>query len=279
VSDVRPSDPPEGEQVVANPWQFLRAYTTARIALGRAGGSLPTSRQLEFQLAHARARDAVHSELDVAALEQELRSLGIETLRLHSAAPDRATYLQRPDLGRRLDEPSRQSLIERAGTEPGGYDAAFIVADGLSALAVQRHAPAMLAAALSRLEAEQWRIAPVAIVEQGRVAIGDEIGARLGADLTVILIGERPGLSAPDSLGIYLTHTPRIGRTDAERNCISNIREAGLSYAEAAHKLAYLTSESHRLRLSGVNLKDAAGQLDLPTNVSILAENFLIDEE
>jgi ethanolamine ammonia-lyase small subunit len=279
VSDERPSDPPEGEQVVANPWQFLRAYTTARIALGRAGGSLPTSRQLEFQLAHARARDAVHSTLDAAALERELRSLGLETLRLHSAAPDRATYLQRPDLGRRLDDHSRQWLSEQTRGEPGSFDAAFIIADGLSALAVQRHTVPMLAAALSRIEAERWRIAPIIIVEQGRVAVGDEIGALLGADLAIILIGERPGLSAPDSLGIYLTYAPRPGRTDAARNCISNIREAGLSYSEAAHKLTYLMSESHRLRLSGINLKDEARQLDRPADSPHPARNLLVNDE
>lgn len=272
-------DAPQNESAVApaaDGWGFLREFTTARIALGRAGGSLPTRRHLEFQLAHARARDAVHSELDMAALEREIAALGVETIRLHSAAPDRATYLQRPDLGRRLDEDSRR-LLEERGRD--GAAVAFMVADGLSALAVQRHAPAMLKAILARLEPEEWRIAPVALVEQGRVAISDEIGALLGAEVAVILIGERPGLSSPDSLGIYLTYGPKIGNTDADRNCISNIRAAGLSYAKAAHRLAYLLTAARNRRLSGVELKDEAGALEEPETPTLAARNFLIPEE
>lgn len=272
-------DAPQNESAVApvaDGWGFLREFTTARIALGRAGGSLPTRRHLEFQLAHARARDAVHSELDMAALEREIAALGVETIRLHSAAPDRATYLQRPDLGRRLDEDSRR-LLEERGRD--GAAVAFMVADGLSALAVQRHAPAMLKAILARLEPEEWRIAPVALVEQGRVAISDEIGALLGAEIAVILIGERPGLSSPDSLGIYLTYGPKIGNTDADRNCISNIRAAGLSYAKAAHRLAYLLTAARNRRLSGVELKDEAGALEEPETPTLAARNFLIPEE
>lgn len=262
--------------VAQDGWEALREFTTARIALGRAGGSLPTRRHLEFQLAHARARDAVHSELDMAALEREIAALGVETIRLHSAAPDRATYLQRPDLGRRLDEDSRR-LLEERGRD--GAAVAFMVADGLSALAVQRHAPAMLKAILARLEPEEWRIAPVALVEQGRVAISDEIGALLGAEVAVILIGERPGLSSPDSLGIYLTYGPKIGNTDADRNCISNIRAAGLSYAKAAHRLAYLLTAARNRRLSGVELKDEAGALEEPETPTLAARNFLVPEE
>lgn len=272
-------DAPQNESAVApvaDGWGFLREFTTARIALGRAGGSLPTRRHLEFQLAHARARDAVHSELDMAALEREIAALGVETIRLHSAAPDRATYLQRPDLGRRLDEDSRR-LLEERGRD--GAAVAFMVADGLSALAVQRHAPAMLEAILARLDPEEWRIAPVALVEQGRVAISDEIGALLGAEVAVILIGERPGLSSPDSLGIYLTYGPKIGNTDADRNCISNIRAAGLSYAKAAHRLAYLLTAARNRRLSGVELKDEAGALEEPETPTLAARNFLIPEE
>lgn len=272
-------DAPQNESAVApvaDGWGFLREFTTARIALGRAGGSLPTRRHLEFQLAHARARDAVHSELDMAALEREIAALGVETIRLHSAAPDRATYLQRPDLGRRLDEDSRR-LLEERGRD--GAAVAFMVADGLSALAVQRHAPAMLEAILARLDPEEWRIAPVALVEQGRVAISDEIGALLGAEVAVILIGERPGLSSPDSLGIYLTYGPKIGNTDADRNCISNIRAAGLSYAKAAHRLAYLLTAARNRRLSGVDLKDEAGALEGPETPTLAARNFLIPEE
>lgn len=272
-------DAPQNESAVApaaDGWGVLREFTTARIALGRAGGSLPTRRHLEFQLAHARARDAVHSELDMAALEREIAALGVETIRLHSAAPDRATYLQRPDLGRRLDEDSRR-LLEERGRD--GAAVAFMVADGLSALAVQRHAPAMLKAILARLEPEEWRIAPVALVEQGRVAISDEIGALLGAEIAVILIGERPGLSSPDSLGIYLTYGPKIGNTDADRNCISNIRAAGLSYAKAAHRLAYLLTAARNRRLSGVELKDEAGALEEPETPTLAARNFLVPEE
>lgn len=263
--------------VAPNPWGFLRDYTTARIALGRAGSSLPTNRHLDFQLAHARARDAVHSELDVDALDRDVTALGHETLLLRSAAADRATYLQRPDLGRRLDGRSQQLLNERATT--AAYDVAFIVADGLSALAVQRHAPAMLDAILSRLASEEWNVAPIALVEQGRVAISDEIGSLLNAELAVILIGERPGLSSPDSLGIYLTYGPRLGNTDADRNCISNIRAAGLSYPEAAHRLLHLMTAARNLGLSGVALKDDSDTLDQPDQTPRLRRNFLVDEQ
>lgn len=273
-SKNRRPEPPA--TVVANPWGFLRNYTTARIALGRAGSSLPTRHHLEFQLAHARARDAVHSELDVGALEREIAPLGYETIWLHSAAPDRATYLQRPDLGRRLDEKSRRVLEQNKGA---GGAVAFIVADGLSALAVQRYAPAMLEAILSRLDPDEWRVAPLTLVVQGRVAISDEIGAMLGAQQAVILIGERPGLSSPDSLGIYLTYGPRIGNTDADRNCISNIRAAGLSYPEAAHRLLHLMSAARRLGLSGVNLKDDSAALDPADERPRLRRNFLVDEQ
>ena len=272
----REGRPEQAASAVANPWEFLRDYTTARIALGRAGSSLPTNRHLDFQLAHARARDAVQSELDMAALERDVAALGRETIRLHSAAVDRATYLQRPDLGRRLDEKSRRLLEQNKGA---GGAAAFIVADGLSALAVQRHAPAMLAAILSRLAPEEWQIAPIALVEQGRVAISDEIGALLGAEQAVILIGERPGLSAPDSLGIYLTYGPKSGNTDADRNCISNIRAAGLNYPEAAHRLLHLMTAARRLSLSGVALKDDSDTLDQPGETPRLARNFLVDED
>jgi ethanolamine ammonia-lyase small subunit len=230
----------------------LRDFTPARVDLGRAGHSLPTRELLEFQLAHAQARDAVHTALDVRLIAAELKNVPFITLA--SAAPDRATYLHRPDLGRRLNADSRERLTALASD----YEAAFVIADGLSALAVHRHAVPLLAHVLPRLD---WRIAPVAIVEQGRVAIGDEIGEVLGVSLVVVLIGERPGLSSPDSLGVYLTWKPRIGRTDAERNCISNIRADGLSYAPAAQKLLFLMNESRRLKLSGVALKEDARAL------------------
>ena len=232
--------------VTTNPWTALKAYTPARIALGRAGSSLPTAAGLEFQLAHARARDAVQSELDVERLERDLSAH--DTLHLQSAAPDRATYIMRPDLGRRLAEASVQTLAEVSQ----GYDAVFIVADGLSATAAQRHAAALLEETCAYLDG--WRLAPVVIVEGGRVAIGDEIGEALQARFSVVFIGERPGLSAPDSLGVYITYAPRKGRTDAERNCISNVRPAGLSYEAAARELASLLRRAQLHGCTGVAL-------------------------
>ncbi len=230
----------------------LRDYTPARVDLGRTGASLPTRALLEFQLAHAKARDAVHLPLAVTSLAVELKQKNIPSIQLASSAHDRDEYLKRPDLGRCLRETSR----ERLASWRGDYDVAFVVADGLSALAVHRHAAPLLDLLLRNLD---WRSGPVAIVEQGRVAIGDEIGEILGSRMTVVLIGERPGLSSPDSLGAYLTWQPRPGRIDAERNCVSNIRAEGLSYAAAAHKLLFLMNESRRLKLSGVQLKEAAG--------------------
>jgi ethanolamine ammonia-lyase small subunit len=226
----------------------LRALTPARVGLGRSGVSQQTRNQLEFQLAHARARDAVHARMEATALAATIAEIaGGPVLRLHSAATDRATYLQRPDLGRLLDEASRAVL------RSGSWELAVIVVDGLSALAVERHVPALLRELLPRLE--EWQIAPIMIVEQGRVAIGDEIGDALSAQISVVLIGERPGLSSPDSLGAYITWSPRPGRTDAERNCISNIRAEGLSYADAALQLSHHLVEARRRELSGVALK------------------------
>jgi ethanolamine ammonia-lyase small subunit len=229
----------------------LRDFTPARVGLGRVGTGLPTRALLEFQLAHAKARDAVHLPLAVHSLMVELEQKEISSIALSSAARHRDEYLKRPDLGRRLSQESRDRLTPLRAD----YDAAFVIADGLSALAVHRHAVPLLELLLHDLD---WRIAPVAIVEQGRVAIGDEIGELLGAAMVVVLIGERPGLSSPDSLGAYLTWQPRPGRTDAERNCVSNIRAEGLSYAVAAHKLLFLMNESRRLKLSGVRLKENA---------------------
>ena len=225
----------------------LRTFTPARVALGRAGHGLPTGELLRFQLDHARARDAVYRELDPV-------SLGIPHVLVHSAADDRRTYLQRPDLGRRL---SRDTELTR-----GDYDAAIVIVDGLSASAVHRHAVPLLQALTALLAAEEWRVAPLTVVQQGRVAIGDEIGERLGAKQVVVLIGERPGLTSPDSLGAYLTWDPRPGRTDAERNCISNVRAEGISYAAAARKLHFLMSEARVRKLSGVTLKEDARAIE-----------------
>lgn len=242
--------------VTPNPWHALRALTQARIALGRAGVSVPTAAQLDFQLAHARARDAVHMALDAAALGHALARPGHTILTAHSACPDRATYLQRPDLGRRLDDASRAALAAAAAAP---CELALVVADGLSALAIAQNAAPFIEALLARLAPDGWGAPPIVIVQQGRVAIGDEIGAILGARCVVVLIGERPGLSSPDSMGLYLTWGPQPGLADAGRNCISNVRPAGLGYVEAAYKLHYLMDEARRRGLSGVALKDETG--------------------
>lgn len=247
--------------VVANPWEQLRQFTAARIALGRTGVSLPTQPQLAFQLAHARARDAVHLPLDTAQLAHDLQSVGCGPaagyLQLDSAAGDRLTYLQRPDLGRRLSAASREVALGHAATAGGvPPDIALVVADGLSALAVAQNAAPFLARLLPRLQAEHWTLAPVAIVRLGRVAVADEVAECLGARLVVLLIGERPGLSSPDSMGLYATWAPRVGLTDAARNCISNVRSAGLGHEAAADKLHHLLVQMQRLQLSGVQLKD-----------------------
>jgi ethanolamine ammonia-lyase small subunit len=242
--------------VIANPWQSLRQFTAARIALGRAGVSQPTDPQLAFQLAHARARDAVHLALDHAALAGKLAAAcGLPCVSLHSAAESRQVYLQRPDLGRRLDEASRQALAALPAPAEQ-YDIAFVIADGLSALAIEQNALPFLQALTARLEPGRWRIAPLAIVRQGRVAIGDEVAYLLQARAVVVLIGERPGLSSPDSMGLYLTWAPQPGLTDASRNCISNVRPAGLTCEAAAFKLHYLLSESRKRQQSGIALKD-----------------------
>lgn len=261
-----------------NPWLELRRLTPARIALGRTGTSLPTSAQLDFQFAHAQARDAVHLPFDHAGLSAQLTERGRESLLLHSAAADRNSYLQRPDLGRKLSDESAQALREYAAAHPGGVDLAIVVADGLSALAVHRHTLPFLNRLDEQMSADGWSIAPVVLVEQGRVAVGDEIGQLLGAKMLVMLIGERPGLSSPDSLGLYFTYNPKVGLTDAYRNCISNVRLEGLSYGMAAHRLLYLMREACRRQLSGVNLKDEAQVQTLESDAGVdMKGNFLLD--
>ena len=232
--------------VVPDAWSALRRHTPARIALGRAGASLPTREVLQFGLAHARARDAVHQALDFTRLKSELERAGYLPALVRSAAADRQTYLTRPDLGRRLG----------AQTDLRG-DAEIVIAieDGLSAIAVQTHAAPLLRE-LQSMNEERWKGVPVVVALQGRVALGDEIGERMKAKLVVVLIGERPGLSSPDSLGIYITYAPRVGRTDAERNCISNVRPEGLRYGEAARRLDWLASAALARGLTGVGLKD-----------------------
>jgi ethanolamine ammonia-lyase small subunit len=248
---------------LAGPGARLRTLTPARVGLGRAGSSISTRDLLDFERCHAEARDAVHARLESWELARTLGALrGGGIFRLHSAAADRATYLKRPDLGRRLDDPSRELLASHSGTGQRSdrwCNLAIIVVDGLSALAVERHAPALVQELVARLAG--WALAPVSIVEQGRVAVGDEIGAALGAEISVVLIGERPGLSSPDSLGAYITWEPRPGRTDAERNCISNIRAEGLSYQEAAAQLELILCAARRQRLTGVALNKQAGLL------------------
>ncbi len=262
--------------VVDNPWSKLRQYTPARIALGRTGTSLPTKPHLEFQLAHARARNAVHHELDIARLEAALTARGHAVHVLHSAAGNRPVYLQRPDKGRRLDEPSRQSLVEMARPAEG-YDVVFVIGDGLSSFAIEENAAAFLDVLKPPLDAQGWRVAPLMIVREARVAVGDEVAELLGADMVVMLIGERPGLSSPDSMGIYMTLKPRVGLTDEARNCISNVRREGLSYEGAAHKLLYLMTEARKRGLSGVQLKDEAEAL--PSALPTSSENFLIERD
>jgi len=243
----------------ADSWQHLRQFTAARIALGRTGGSQRTESILNFRLSHARARDAVHSPFDADALEQTMRQRELSTFRLSTAANDRRTFLIRPDLGRSLDDLSRQLLFANAGPW-GRRDLAIIVSDGLAAQAAEQHAIALLLPLVGTLIANGWTIYPIFIVPYARVKLQDEIGELLGARLTLMLLGERPGLGSPDSLGGYFTFNPRAACTDADRNCISNIRPEGLPPAAAADKLARLLTESARLSLSGVALKDS----DLP---------------
>ncbi|MCY0965012.1 ethanolamine ammonia-lyase subunit EutC [Parathalassolituus penaei] len=280
------NQPEDWNGVVDNPWRRLRSYTAARIGLGRSGVSLPTRELLEFQLAHARARDAVHTPLDLDGITLQLEQLAADQpllnpalpLHLHSEAVDRMTYLQRPDLGRRLSEASRVLLQQEQEqdnvSEP--YDLALVIADGLSATAIAHNAVLFireLASAMASSE-HRWRLAPISLVQQGRVAIGDDIGELLNARTVLVLIGERPGLSSPDSLGLYLTWNPHRGLTDAWRNCISNVRPEGLNHPEAARKALYLLSEARRLQLSGVNLKDRSD--DTPLEQQHESGSFLL---
>ncbi|WP_051661373.1 ethanolamine ammonia-lyase subunit EutC [Bosea sp. 117] len=270
VGDERPINEPqaapsEGQSegraegyVHLDSWRRLAAMTPARIALGRAGAGLPTREVLRFSLAHAQARDAVHTPFDAEAVAEGIAGLGLATLQVSSAAPARDAYLRRPDLGRRLADESRALLRE---TGRGPVDLAIVVADGLSSTAVHVQAVPFLAALKPRIAQAGWSVAPVVIAREARVALGDEVGEVLKAKAVALLVGERPGLSSPDSLGLYLTFDPKVGRTDAERNCISNVRGEGLSHDLAAFKLAWLIGEAFRRQLTGVNLKDESDLL------------------
>ncbi|MGO4395624.1 ethanolamine ammonia-lyase subunit EutC [Variovorax sp. M-6] len=245
--------------VTSSPWVDWRSATPARLALGRAGTGMPTDEVLRFGWAHAMARDAIHAALDVPALESALRDGGWQVAQVRSRAPDRTAYLRRPDLGRQLDAEDAQRLRADAGPPA---DLCIVIGDGLSSLAVARHAVPLLAALREQLPTD-LSLAPVVIATQARVALADEVGEAFGARLSIMLIGERPGLSSPDSLGIYITHAPRRGRHDAERNCISNVRPEGLAYATAAFRLGWLLREALRRGLTGVELKDDS-ELHLP---------------
>jgi ethanolamine ammonia-lyase small subunit len=238
-------------------WADLRRLTAARIGLRRSGASLATGPLLEFQLAHARARDAVHEPLDAARLKSDLAGLGMPIVELASAAEDRQTYLMRPDLGRTLAPDAETALTPHTAD----HDVVFVVTDGLSARAVQSHAAPVLAAVLPQLRAAGWTIAPLVLVRHGRVAIGDAIAGLLRARCVAMLIGERPGLSAPDSMGAYLTWQPHARTTDADRNCISNIRPEGIAYADAAFKIVHLLRAIRAGGLSGIVLKDDSDRL------------------
>ena len=239
---------------MSDPWSGLRSFTQARIALGRAGHAVPTAALLDFQLAHAEARDAVHLPWDVDGFADRVRGLGGEVLLLETPVASRDEYLHRPDLGRILSGASRERL---GRLTLDAVDVALIVTNGLSSAAMERHGFSLVQAILNGFRSRQLRVAPVALIPNGRVALLDEVGSAVGAKVAVIVVGERPGLSAADSLGVYLTFAPKPGNSDAQRNCISNIRPPeGLSYQAAAAKVLYLTEESMRRGTSGVALKD-----------------------
>jgi ethanolamine ammonia-lyase small subunit len=252
MNDLQPKD----NFITQDNWQSLKTFTAARIAPGSTGVAMPLKEVLDFKLAHAHARDAVYSLLNETDLVTDLQQFQLPIYVLNSKVHSRHEYLQRPDFGRQLNETSKKQL-EKSNAVPA--DVALILADGLSATAINNHAIPLLNVLIPLLQQAGFSIAPLSIVHQGRVAIGDEIGVLLKAQFSLILIGERPGLSSPDSMGAYLTYNPMVGLTDESRNCVSNIRPEGLSYQAAAEKIFYLINESFRLRYSGVALKDNAG--------------------
>jgi ethanolamine ammonia-lyase small subunit len=254
-------------------WQSLSQFTSARLALGRAGMSLPTRATLDFQLAHALARDAVNIPLDFTKLEQQVIELGYKKLALQTRAENHSMYLQRPDLGRLLSDSAIASLQDNAETKA---DAVVVVVDGLSSTAIEHHAEPFLSLLLPELRKMGYQLPPICLVKHGRVAIGDAIAEHYAARLCIVLIGERPGLSSPDSMGIYFTYDAKSGKsTDADRNCISNIHGNGLSYDQALRKLLFLIKESEKLKFSGVNLKDETTESE--TIDKVKEGNFLLD--
>lgn len=259
--------------IADDPWHSLKQFTPARIALGRAGMSLPTRACLDFQLAHALARDAVNIPMDFSGLEQRLNLEGYQTLTLQSQAENQSVYLQRPDLGRLLSASALVCLQRSASIQT---DAVVVIADGLSSKAIENHAESFLRMLLPELQANGYQLPPLCLVKHGRVAIGDAVAEHYAARLCIVLIGERPGLSSPDSMGIYFTYQARSGlSTDADRNCISNIHKNGLSYEQALKKLLFLIKKSEELQLSGINLKDES--TDAGQNVQNNRNNFLLD--
>ena len=236
-----------------DPWSNLKKFTDARIGLGRSGSGMPTGEVLGFSLAHAMARDAVLTPLDWEAIESSAARLGLETKRVSSAVSDRSEYLRRPDLGRQLSAASRQSLAENSGVRP---ELLIVVGDGLSSKAVAANFEPMLTALLPFIREKSWKLGPLILAHQARVALGDDAGEIMGAKAVLMLIGERPGLSSPDSLGAYITYKPRVGLKDADRNCISNIRVRGLSYHDAAFKMTWLIDQAFKRQMTGVGLKD-----------------------
>ena len=243
---------------ITDPLSFLKEFTTARIAIGSTGSSIPTKQLLEFKLAHAHARDAVYSVMDTEVLEEALAQFHRPILQLHSKAENRAQYLQRPDLGRKPNEES----LNRLADQITGDDIVIIIADGLSAIAINENVLALLQLLIPKLLAANLKLGPLCLVQQGRVAIGDDTAHELHAKLSLVLIGERPGLSAADSIGAYLTYQPKPGLKDNSRNCISNIRPGGLDLSLAADKIFYLVQEAFKRKLSGVGLKDNEGSLE-----------------
>lgn len=254
MDEIKAGETPHDESL-----QGLRQFTAARIGIGRTGASIPLGQSLELKLAHAHARDAVYSELDIDKLSIDLKQFDLPVLILHSKATYREQYLQRPDLGRELDEASVNAI---KGYSHDKTDVAIIIADGLSATAVNHNAIGLLKILIPQLLSSGLKLAPLCLVKQGRVAVADHIGMSLKAKLSVILIGERPGLSSADSMGAYLTYNPKVGLTDESRNCISNIRPHGLTFKAGSKKIFYLVQEAFKRKLSGVVLKDNAGLLD-----------------